>query len=74
MSRQKHSKTIEKNNQHFENSFHKDQGCRHWTKLSAFGNPSLLGIGFGTNVANWAHGVGLIVGLAVGYASSVIRR
>ena len=32
------------------------------------------GIGFGTNVANWAHGVGLIVGLAVGYASSVIRR
>ena len=32
------------------------------------------GIGFGSNVANWAHGVGLIVGLAVGYATSVIRR
>lgn len=27
-----------------------------------------------TNVANWAHGVGLLVGLAVGYVTSVIRR
>ncbi|MCP4774808.1 MAG: rhomboid family intramembrane serine protease [Planctomycetaceae bacterium] len=32
------------------------------------------GIGFGSNVANWAHGVGLIVGLISGYATSVIRR
>lgn len=32
------------------------------------------GIGFGSNVANWAHGVGLIVGLAAGYATSVTRR
>ncbi len=32
------------------------------------------GIGFDRSVANWAHGVGLIVGLAAGYATSVIRR
>ena len=31
------------------------------------------GIGFGTNVGNWAHGVGLIVGMAIGYWASVVK-
>ena len=27
-------------------------------------------IGFGTNIGNWAHGIGLLVGMAFGYFSS----
>lgn len=40
--------------------------------------PQMRGqIGFGTNVGNWAHGVGLVVGMLAGYVSSMstmVRR
>ena len=29
---------------------------------------------FGTNVANWAHGIGLVVGLLIGYAPIIAGR
>ena len=31
-------------------------------------------IGFGSHVANWAHGIGLAVGVAIGYATSITKQ
>ncbi len=31
------------------------------------------GIGFGSSVGNWAHGVGLLVGMAIGYWASIVK-